>query len=138
MVHSEFHEQFQRIKLQFGGDKVFSAEREKMFWLRYGRYSAAAFEKAVDWVILHSPMPSQIVTNLDAQLATVAHDTLGTGTFGVDIPDNPRAKELANLYAPQIIANMRAVKARLPYNPDARGELPENDPPPIDRSGEWA
>jgi hypothetical protein len=46
----------------------------------------------------------------------------GEPSFGGN--DNPKAKELANHYAPKIRALLKKITKPLPYNPNIRGELP--------------
>ena len=63
----EFENQMKRLKIVYG-EKTFPPEREGMFWKRFQRVPAKAFEYAVDWIVLSMPSQGQIVVALDDKL----------------------------------------------------------------------
>jgi len=154
MYLEEFQSQFTKLKNVYG-EKYFPEAREKIFWERFQRYPGKAWERAVDWVVFNLPALASLAQALEAQLRDIA--STGRDISKDDIPNNPRAKELAEYYVPRIKAQMRGF-GKLPYDKNQRGEI-ENRPvaenikaknellnelqnstapaAPLDRSGEW-
>lgn len=117
MLHSDFEVQFTKLKLTYG-EKAFPPIREEMFWLRYEKYSRAAFESAVNWLVLSMPPLATVIVVLDEQLKGIYRPTPAQND---EYKENANAKELADYYAPKIKELIRrGAGLPLPYDPTER------------------